>query len=44
MDWKIELIPINVSDVDAAVEFYGTKVDGAATADRRPSRGCGSCR
>ena len=26
MDWKIELIPIAVSDVDRAVEFYGTKI------------------
>ena len=26
MDWKIELIPIAVADVDRAVEFYGTKV------------------
>ena len=26
MDWKIELIPIAVTDVDRAVEFYGTKV------------------
>jgi predicted enzyme related to lactoylglutathione lyase len=26
MDWKIELIPLAVEDVDRAVEFYGTKV------------------
>ncbi len=26
MDWKIELIPIAVADVDRAVEFYGTKI------------------
>lgn len=26
MDWKIELIPLAVEDVDRAVEFYGTAV------------------
>jgi predicted enzyme related to lactoylglutathione lyase len=26
MDWKIELIPLAVEDVDRAVEFYGTTV------------------
>jgi predicted enzyme related to lactoylglutathione lyase len=26
MDWKIELIPLAVTDVDRAVEFYGTAV------------------
>lgn len=26
MDWKIELIPLAVEDVDRSVEFYGTKV------------------
>jgi predicted enzyme related to lactoylglutathione lyase len=26
MDWKIELIPLAVADVDRAVEFYGTRV------------------
>ena len=26
MDWKIELVPIPVEDVDRSVEFYGTKV------------------
>jgi len=26
MDWKIELIPIAVSDVDRAVKFYGDQV------------------
>jgi predicted enzyme related to lactoylglutathione lyase len=26
MDWKIELVPVDVSDVDRSVEFYGTTV------------------
>ena len=26
MDWKIELVPLAVGDVDRAVEFYGTRV------------------
>jgi len=26
MDWKIELVPLPVKDVDRAVEFYGTQV------------------
>jgi predicted enzyme related to lactoylglutathione lyase len=26
MDWKIELIPLAVEDVDRSVEFYGTAV------------------
>lgn len=26
MDWKIELIPMAVSDVDRAVEFYGRTI------------------
>ena len=26
MDWKIELVPLAVEDVDRSVEFYGTKV------------------
>jgi predicted enzyme related to lactoylglutathione lyase len=26
MDWKIELIPLAVEDVDRSVEFYGDKV------------------
>ena len=26
MDFKIELVPLTVTDVDRAVEFYGTKV------------------
>ncbi len=26
MDWKIELIPLAVEDVDRSVEFYGTKL------------------
>ncbi len=26
MDWKIELVPLAVTDVDRAVDFYGTRV------------------
>jgi len=26
MDWKIELIPLAVEDVDRSVEFYGTTI------------------
>ncbi len=26
MDWKIELIPVAVEDVDRSVDFYGNKV------------------
>jgi predicted enzyme related to lactoylglutathione lyase len=39
MDWKIELIPINVTDVDAAVEFYGTKVGWSVDHDQTPTEG-----
>ena len=45
MDWKIELIPLAVEDVDRSVEFYGDQ----ARLERRPrpdacTRDCGSCR
>jgi predicted enzyme related to lactoylglutathione lyase len=39
MDWKIELIPINVSDVDASVEFYGNKVGWSIDHDQTPYEG-----
>ncbi|MGA8209763.1 MAG: VOC family protein [Nocardioidaceae bacterium] len=26
MDWKIELVPLSVADVDRAVDFYGSRV------------------
>src|ERR1700761_8809018 len=39
MDWKIELIPLNVSDVDAAVEFYGKKVGWTVDHDQTPMEG-----
>ncbi len=26
MDWKIELVPLAVKDVDRSIEFYGNKV------------------
>jgi predicted enzyme related to lactoylglutathione lyase len=39
MDWKIELIPINVSDVDKAVEFYGKSVGWSVDHDQTPFEG-----
>jgi predicted enzyme related to lactoylglutathione lyase len=37
MDFKIELVPLPVSDVDRAVEFYGEKVGWNVDHDRRVS-------
>ncbi|MEP7089050.1 MAG: VOC family protein [Nocardioidaceae bacterium] len=34
MDWKIELVPLSVSDVDRAVEFYGSTVGWTVDFDR----------
>jgi catechol 2,3-dioxygenase-like lactoylglutathione lyase family enzyme len=34
MDWKIELVPLAVTDVDRAVEFYGTTVGWSVDFDR----------
>lgn len=39
MDWKIELIPLNVTDVDGAVEFYGGTVGWNVDHDRTPYDG-----
>ena len=39
MDWKIELIPLNVSNVDAAVEFYGKKIGWNVDHDQTPMEG-----
>jgi predicted enzyme related to lactoylglutathione lyase len=39
MDWKIELIPINVSDVDRSVEFYGNTVGWSVDHDQTPFEG-----
>ena len=39
MDWKIELIPLAVSDVDRAVEFYGQKVGWNVDHDRTVHEG-----
>ena len=39
MDWKIELIPLLVSDVDRAVEFYGTTVGWSVDHDASPYEG-----
>lgn len=35
MDWKIELVPVPVSDVDAAKHFYVNQVGFAADHDQR---------
>ena len=34
MDWKIELIPLAVTDVDRAIEFYGTKIGWSVDFDQ----------
>lgn len=39
MDFRIELVPISVSDVDAAVEFYGEKVGWNVDFDETPMEG-----
>lgn len=39
MDFRIELVPINVSDVDAAVTFYGEKVGWTVDFDQTPMEG-----
>ncbi|MFC7486235.1 VOC family protein [Knoellia sp. CPCC 206453] len=39
MDFKIELVPISVSDVDAAVQFYGDKVGWTVDHDQTPMDG-----
>ncbi len=39
MDWKIELIPLAVEDVDRAVDFYGTKVGWTVDHDRTVHEG-----
>jgi catechol 2,3-dioxygenase-like lactoylglutathione lyase family enzyme len=35
MDWKLEVVPIPVSDVDAAKRFYGEQVGFAVDLDTR---------
>lgn len=39
MDWKIELIPLAVEDVDRAVEFYGSRVGWNVDFDRAVHEG-----
>ena len=34
MDWKIELIPLAVTDVDQAVEFYGNRLGWSVDHDQ----------
>jgi len=37
MDWKIELVPIAVQDVDRSVDFYGNQVGWNVDFDQRVS-------
>lgn len=39
MDFRIELVPLTVSDVDLAVEFYGEKVGWNVDVDQTPMDG-----
>jgi len=39
MDWKIELIPLAVTDVDRAVQFYGEQVGWNVDHDRTVHEG-----
>ena len=39
MDFRIELVPLNVEDVDRAVEFYGNKVGWNVDFDASPNEG-----
>ena len=39
MDWKIELIPLAVEDVDRSVDFYGNKVGWNVDHDQTPFEG-----
>ena len=39
MDWKIELIPLAVEDVDRSVEFYGDKVGWNVDHDQKVHEG-----
>jgi predicted enzyme related to lactoylglutathione lyase len=44
VDLKLEVVPIPVSDVDAAKAFYTGQVGFNLDHDARPTPGCGSCR
>lgn len=39
MDWKIELVPLAVTDVDRAVDFYGRQVGWNVDHDRTVHEG-----
>ena len=39
MDWKIELIPLAVEDVDRSIEFYGNKVGWNIDHDQKVHEG-----
>ena len=39
LDWKIELIPLHVSDVDRAVKFYGEQVGWNVDYDQTVNEG-----
>jgi predicted enzyme related to lactoylglutathione lyase len=42
MDWKLELVPVPVTDVDRAKNFYVDQVGFNADHDHKVT-GCGSC-
>ena len=39
MDWKIEVIPVPVTDVDRAKRFYGEQLGFAVDLDNEPAEG-----
>ena len=39
MDWKIELVPLAVKDVDRSIEFYGNKVGWNVDHDQKVHEG-----
>jgi catechol 2,3-dioxygenase-like lactoylglutathione lyase family enzyme len=44
MDLRLEVVPIPVSDVDAAKAFYTERVGFGLDHDARPTTTCGSSR
>ena len=44
MELKLEVVPIPVSDVDAAKAFYTEQVGFSSTTTSAPAKACGSCR
>ena len=43
MDWKIEMIPVPVTDVDRAKDFYANKLGFPVDVDHARARTSGSC-